>query len=403
MVTTGSAQPDISVPGYATIDTWVPDSGLPMSEMWVEIGDEDGAIPMPPGPAGRQGEPGQPRATFVKMGTLANEAARPAILGPGARGCWWHRLDTNGMDVWTGTEWKHSPNAVGVTGPVAKNNTLDVLPTLRDETYTIAALELKGRKADTQTAQFTVPAGRRGDRGPTGNIFGTPITEAPDYDPLYGPVDGSMFAYSRITRRFRSLSRPANGYGPFHYGANSFSGPTTLGSPQDLVYYFGNRIVATLDIPPMPFAWRPMVWGQYRTCVLPGTLVNPKPSPLHMTARLNQLDGPKVADGINPFRQGKFDFDIDNYPGINTHFGPFFGDSQPVRIRDGGGGYGTVPAYEPASILICIELIVNGQNNAYVYEKTGAWACVWVNPVKANSGIAERKIDVNTAPDEETY
>ena len=385
MATTGSAQPDIVLPGHAEIDTWVPDSGLPMTDLWLELHGDFRDIPMPPGPKGPDGPPGRPRATFVKMGAIANEAARPAVLGRGARGWWWHRIDTNGMDVWCGDHWQHSPNAVGAPGPVARPNTLTPLPVLRDERYTMAAARVRGRKPDNQTIEYTVPAGERGARGPNGNVFGTAITDAPDYDDTYGPINGSMFAYSRVTRRFRALARPANGYGPYHFGANVFDGPANIspllnGGP----YVVAPKTIATLVIPPMPFAWRPMVHGMVRTAQLAGgNILTMTFTPLRFTVRLNADDGEQVAIGTNPYVTSPT---ATQYTEIDTTCRPFYGEVNGVNIRR-NPKYGVVPAYEEAALVVRLECIPN--KLFFDYATSGAFATVWVVPVAPNSGLAD--------------
>ena len=384
MVTTGSAQPDIVLPGHAEIDTWLPDSGLPMTDLWLELHGDFRDIPMPPGPKGPDGAPGRPRATFVKMGAIANEAARPAVLGPGARGWWWHRLDTNGMDVWCGDHWKHSPGAVGPTGPVARPNTLTPLPVLRDERYTMAAVRVRGRRPDNQTIEYTVPAGERGPRGPDGNVFGTAITQAPDYDDTYGQVDGSMFAYRRETRRFRSLARPANGYGPFHFGSDVFTGPTEFRNFTDAIYDQRTNIVATVEMPALPFPWRPMVNGMIRTSQAPtGGFLAPVLKNIVVTVRLNQADGDKVATGENYIATETFDT---VWRGVDTQFNPFFGDRN-ASLRPGQlTKYGSVAAYESCVLLVQIEVVPNKAQYAWITP--GAFLTVWALPLMQNSGVA---------------
>lgn len=394
IVGTGSAQPDISIPAHATVDAYVTD-GWPETELFLDVHELFEGIPMPPGPQGADGPPGRPRATFVKMGAIANAAARPAVLGAGARGWWWHRLDTNGMDVWCGDHWAHSPNAVGVAGPAAPGNTLAALPVIRDETYTMAAVKMRGRTAN-QTIEYTAPAGARGARGVAGNVFGSAITEAPDYDDTNGPVQGSMFAYSRVMSRFRPLSRPPTGYGPYHFGASSFTGPVNIPSYMDNAFLSGNRQVAAVTLPAMPFPWRPLVWGMLRTSQVPqGNIFTIKRDALRVTVRLNEyMNGPKVAQFTNPFFAPLITT-------VNTEIDgaliPFWGDTQSLRTNS-SSGYGVVSAYETATFVVAVEVVPGSFWN---YGTSGAFLDIWALPVTASmSGISSSRDNVSNYPED---
>jgi len=350
---------DLTIPARVTVDSSADSAGFPLLDATVILPPDYVESDMPPGPPGPDGPPGRPRATFVKMGQIANEAARPVGLGPLDRGQWWHRTDDNGMDVWTGTAWAHSPNAVGITGPAAFDNTLTPLPVLRDETYTTATARIRGALATNQTIEYTVPAGERGGVGPDGASGA--ITEAPDYDPSYAPVHGSMFAYSRNAQRFRP-AMPANGYGPYYFGPDSWTPTSTDYSTSDQV------VAATLVVPAMPFDYRPIVTGSVRA----GTNGNGN---VIVFVRTRDLDGQIVGAFSVPFKNVMIDGNIL----------PFFGDPAAQRISP-SNGYATVRAYEEMTYYVILER----QSAVGVsYVQADGSLSVWCQPVLQNATVVQ--------------
>lgn len=352
---------DLTIPARLVVGSSADSNGFPLLDATVVLKPEDYDANMPPGPPGIDGPPGRPRATFVKVGQIANAAARPTGLGADDRGKWWHRLDTNGMDVWTGTAWKHSPNAVGVTGPAAAPNVLTPKPVLRDETYTTATVELKGGRAGDQTILYTVPAGLRGGAGPFGASGA--IAESPDYDPSYAPVHGSMFAYSRGGQRFRPLM-PPNGYGPYYFGPDAIT-------PTDTSFVSTDQLVAaTLVVPAMPFDYRPIVTGSFRA----GT--NGASTTVSVMVRTRDLDGQIVAQFAVPFKNNMIDGNIL----------PFFGDPVAQRVSP-SNGYAIVPAYEEMTYYVTLERTAGtaGLN----YTQADGSVSVWCQPVIQNPIVSQ--------------
>ena len=94
--------PNVSFPAKLVVTEEIDLDGVPILTADVTVVGDTQDIPLPGGEQGADGPRGRPRATFLKMGQIANQAARPAGLTANDRGKWWHRVDSNGMDVWCG-------------------------------------------------------------------------------------------------------------------------------------------------------------------------------------------------------------------------------------------------------------------------------------------------------------
>ncbi|OJF83534.1 hypothetical protein [Nocardia seriolae] len=266
---------DISFPARITVTRQPDADGLPVLNAQLAVPTEMTDLALPPGPAGAPGAKGRPRTTFRKMGAIPTVAARPTGLGADDRGKWWHRLDDDGMDVWDGAQWVHSPHAVGTQGPVAEANTISVVTSAPDPNLTVPAVEFTGKGANQQL-KATVPAGLAGARGPAG-VSGK-IADSPDYDATTNPGPGSVFAYHRATQKFRPLQPPL-GTGPWSWYQEDFNADQDADVAQITAGVF--------TVPAQQFAWRPVVQGH--------VYVFSATSPVDVTARLNSVDGPILA------------------------------------------------------------------------------------------------------------
>ena len=352
--------PNVSFPAKLVVTEEIDLDGVPiLTADFTVVGDTQD-IPLPGGEQGADGPRGRPRATFLKMGQIANEASRPTGLTANDRGTWWHRVDSNGMDVWCGDHWAHSPNTVGVTGPVAPANVLTVLPTNSDPKATKAGVRVRG-SSSVQSIEGTVPAGERGPKGPNG-VSG-PIRDSPDYDDSIGPSSRSMFAWNRGSRDFRVQDSP-NGFGPWTLAAADFN-PDFIVNGQYITT--GDRgTVATLTIPPLPFAWRPTVHGQARVFTdLGGAKTFAIPF-----VRIGSPTGQIVASGLNVFGStGKY---------IPTELSPMFGDPQSKSLSP-TSKYASIPAWREVTLFVTIE---RQSGSAYIgFEKLDAGLHVWAQPI----------------------
>ena len=334
---------DTVVPAHMSIDSEVTVRGLPVATATVTVSGEAAELPLPGGPEGDVGPRGKPRATFIKMGTLSNQAARPSGLTALDRGKWWHRLDSNGMDVWTGTGWKHSPDAVGVTGPVAFGNQLSVAGTNSVPKLTKAGVKVVG-SSHVQSIELTVPAGEQGPTGPPG--ASGPIRSAPDYDDSIGPTNRGIFAFNRQRSTggsFRPLPIP-NGLGPWTLAAAQFVPQFAYDNTNGGWYtQLDAATVGTLTIPPLPFAYRPFVTGSIRTYTTSG---GSGMKYCVAFVRMDSIDGQVVAVGL-PIAGNTNIFSANN-------IAPMFGDPNSKSFSP-NSKVAIVPAWRELTLYINIE------------------------------------------------
>lgn len=342
---------DVTFPAHITLTEETDLDGLPILTATITVALSTSALELPDGPDGDQGIPGEPAAPFIKVAAIANIGARPAGLGATDRGKWWHRLDNDSMDFWDGTDWINLPNAVGATGPVAPANTLTALDVVSDETVTTAGLDIKPITSSSQTIALTVPAGARGATGDPG-ASGVILT-SPDYDSTQGPVNRSMFTYSRTSRRFRPTPPPC-GYGPWHWASGDFAADDSGA--------VASYDVLTAVMPVLPFAWRPMVHGGIQTYASSSTFAQ-------VYARLYSSTGVAVAIGSN-FWQTYYEL---------TEFGEHYGNPNSIGMSP-SSEYAVVPANYPAQILVRVER--QGSSSGTIGYKQALAACtIYAMPV----------------------
>lgn len=343
---------DVTFPAHVTLTEEADINGLPVLTATITVGLTVSALELPDGPDGDQGIPGAPQSPFIKVGAIANVGARPGGLGAADRGKWWHRLDNDSMDFWDGDSWINLANAVGGTGPVAPANTLTALDVVSDETVTTAGLDIKPITSSEQTIALTVPAGARGATGAPG-ASGTILT-SPDYDSTQGPVNRSMFSYSRNTRRFRPTPPPC-GYGPWHWASGDFAADDSAAVPA--------FTVLTAVMPVLPYAWRPMVHGGLQTYASSGTFAQ-------VYARLYSETGVAVGIGSN-FWQTYYEL---------TEIGEHYGNPNSIGMSP-SSDYAVVPANYPAQILVRVER-QGSTSGTIAYKQALAAFTVYAMPVK---------------------
>lgn len=328
--------------------------GLPILAATVSPSTEAADLPLPAGPAGEPGPRGTARTTFAKQGAIADAAERPAGLGAADRGKWWHRLDDDGMDFWDGSAWVHSPDAVGVQGPVAPGNSVTVTTT-HDPALVGAALQFSGATA-AQTLQATAPAGLQGPPGAAGTSGA--IAEATDYDDTVGPVHRSMFALTSSGRRWQA-TQPPNGHGPWGFWDLEFFGNIEQAIPA--------YTAAVFTIPALPYQWRPMCWGQMHIYMEQGSEARAE-----IRVRLGSATGVMVASGAGHRISGP------QY--LPTAWAPAFGD-EGTKALSPTSTYATVPAGQTAQLHVCVERIGSGAGYKIGHTQTAAALTVWAQPV----------------------
>ncbi len=343
---------DISFPAHLTVERELDIDGLPILTAQVAVSDDVAALPLPKGPTGEPGKRGRPRTTFRKMGEIANAAARPTGLAAEDRGKWWHRLDDNGMDVWTGVSWQHSPAAVGPKGEVAEPNTIIGTTTNRRADLTVPAVEFVGPGAQ-QRLEVTVPAGFRGPQGPAGESG--PISSAPDFDQANGPIDGGVFAYQRSSGKFRAAPPPL-GVGPWSWYGTDFIDDTEDSVPR--------IIVGTFTIPAQDFVWRPVVHGhlRYRTPDTSGTVGAWSSVRLHTAGGVIVAASSTTAGGWTymPLR-------------------PSYREGDGTKTLSPTSTFATVPAGQAANLVVSIER--HGSSGKIAFDNHRASLVVDAQPI----------------------
>ncbi|MFD7844001.1 hypothetical protein ACFV4K_13850 [Nocardia sp. NPDC059764] len=344
---------DTSFPARLTARREHDTAGVPILTATVEISDETADLELPAGPAGEQGRRGRPRTTFRKIGEIPNVAARPTGLGAEDRGSWWHRLDNDGMDVWTGTAWQHSPAAVGPLGPPATPNTLTVDATVHQEHLTEPAVEIDGTGA-VQAVKVTVPAGLRGPKGPAG--ASGRIIDAPDYEVSRGPSHGGLFSYDRSNRKFRSAPAPL-GTGPWSWFQEDFNGEQVAAAARLEGGIF--------TIPAQPFAWRPLVYGHFF-----GFSEVSGQQAVEVTVRLTNSQGVIVA--ATAASSGVW---------LYSPLVPCYRDGASTRALSPTSDFAVVPAGQTANLVVGAER-TNGGGAKIGFHNSGASLVVFAEPIE---------------------
>ncbi len=347
---------DIRFPAHISVDREVDLDGVPVLTASVTVAEDVAELPLPPGPEGLPGPQGRPRTTFLKMGDIADIAARPAGLGAEDRGKWWHRLDDDGMDVWTGTGWQHSPNAVGPQGEIAAAATIEVADTVHNENLVSAGVEFSG--AGAQFLEVTVPAGDPGAQGPSG-ASGT-VATAPDYDATIGPANRSPFAYSTTLRKFRAMP-PPNGYGPWSWYENDFTADAQSATDK--------LTAGTFTVPGLPFEWRPICYGFLYAYIEGGSGSHY----FRLSVRLLTSEGVVVAGYRSKFN-GSY---------LYLPLTPLYADNDSTKTLAPTSKYATVPAGQEGKLVVLVERlgVSSGSSIQIGYQRQRASLTVYAQPV----------------------
>ncbi|MBF6357678.1 hypothetical protein IU449_24540 [Nocardia higoensis] len=350
---------DTTFPAHITLRADPDADGLPVLTAEVTVNPTVAELSLPQGPTGPAGRRGLPRTTFHKMGEIADAAARPSGLGPDDRGKWWHRLDDDGMDVWTGAGWQHSPNAVGPAGPAADSIEFTDVRTVHEPALTNPAVVVTGSGA-AQMLSVTVPAGLRGPKGPPG-ASGT-IGSAPDFDTTVGPTDGGVFGYQRGSRKFQALAAPT-GRGPWAWYDTDFAADQAGAAAQ--------LVAGTFTVPAMPFEWRPTVYGHLSVyCQDSGQQF------YRVTVRLMHSEGQIVAMARPGITGGGY---------LMTPFAPAYSDADATKSLSPTATYATVPAGQPVNLVVTVDrLNASSTSTGEIgYQRAGASLVVYATPTRA--------------------
>lgn len=338
---------DVTFPAKVIIEQETNAFGLPILTARIEVSDDIAALPLPAGPPGLDGDRGRPIAPFDKRGEVPNSASLPTGLGPLDAGKWWHNLATNGMEVWNGTEWKSSPDAVGGQGPIGPGNTLTPLPVRRDPRLRDAGAKIAGSTSD-QTLEVTVPAGFKGAKGVDGASGA--IREAADYDSNIGVTKHAVPAWNRSSAKYRPLPLP-NGYGP--YGLYTIT-PLASGSDVD------RHLMGKLTMPAFDFPWRPFCLGSAEILTDGGF------NTVQAAVRIGNENGQIVAVAQHGFGATQ------NFASMVT---PFFGN----KTLSPGSKVGVIAAGESVELVFLLERL-KSTVKVGVNARTASLN-VWAQPV----------------------
>ncbi|MFC4123699.1 hypothetical protein [Nocardia rhizosphaerae] len=344
---------DISFPAHITVAHETDIDGLPILDAEITVSDDVAVLELPAGPAGEKGRPGRPGTTFRKMGEIPDIAGRPSGLGTEHRGQWWHRLDDDGMDVWTGDSWQHSPAAVGPKGSVAEPTSFVPAETRHKAELTAPAVLIEPVGAQ-QRITATAPAGLRGPKGPAGESG--PINTAPDFDSTSGPSHGGVFAYNRAGGKFGPAPAPL-GVGPWGWYESEFIATTEVTASR--------LTVATFTVPAQPFAWRPLVSGHLYVGAA-ATASNHAQG----TVRLHNTQGQVLATTLP-------------VAGPRTICLPLIGtysEEQATRNMSPTSTYATVAAGQTASLVVSVERSQNG-TGAISFNNSRSSLVVYARPI----------------------
>ena len=345
---------DVSFAAHITVDEETDIDGLPILTATVTPDDESVELPLPAGPAGPAGPTGSPRTTFLKMGEIANAGARPAGLTAEDRGKWWHRIDSNGMDFWTGTTWVHSPGAVGAQGPAAPATTITPT-TVHNAALTTPALRFTGT-GPALDLLATSPAGAQGPEGPPGDSGS--ISTATDFDSTIGPAQRGVFTWALGARKWKVQPAP-NGFGVWSWWDTDFNADATAET---------DRLIAgVFALPAMPFDYRPMVWGHLNIVSEVNTSTFAE-----IRVRIGSETGPMVAGGA-----GIRSTVGNSYLTVIT---PAVGDSTTKPISP-TSTLASVPAYTETTLVVAVERVGQSTTTDIGFTEGRASLTVWAQPI----------------------
>ena len=217
----------------------------------------DEATAVVPGLIGPTGPAGAPQfALTLQLDIFNSPAQLPNNLTESNTGEYWliETLDDNGNVVsgsayiWWGSYYRVFP--FGTQGPVGPYPQIEPQVVLIDPDMT-SYVENTGTVANpTWTFFLAVP---RGPAGPTATLAGCPdVNESTP--PTVGQVLGFNGNYNDGLPLWQPMTVGAISPQPYTVPEAAFTSYTGLSA--------STQNVATFAVPPSPFAWKPLVWGQ---------------------------------------------------------------------------------------------------------------------------------------------
>ncbi|MFB8031311.1 hypothetical protein, partial [Streptomyces sp. NPDC055990] len=200
------------------------------------------------------------------------------------------------------------------------------------------------------------PAGVAGPEGPPGDSGS--ISTATDFDQTTGPAQRGIFTWAQGAQKWKVQPAP-NGFGMWSWWNTDFNADVTADT---------DRLIAgTFDLPPLPFDYRPMVWGRL-------TIYSEANSSTfaEIRVRIGSETGPMVAAGAG----------IRTTVGASytTGFGPAVGDSTTKPISP-TSTLASIPAYTNTSLVVTVERIGQSAVDIGFTRSSLSSLTLWAQPI----------------------
>lgn len=320
----------------------------------------DGALELPVGSPGGDGETGPSALPFRWEGDIADVAALTALattLGPVHAGRAWRVLSTNALHYWNGRVFDIFPDAFGGTGPQGAPNSLSIGTVTTGAAGTNLAASITGTPP-SQVLNLTVPRGVQGAKGPDGSPG--PLTGASDFDGTVTLADGMVPLWSASSSKWVPTAYPGwRGPWTITEGERWDGGAGFVASATGISA--SPYTIAQLPIPAQDTAWRPFVLGGavIRTAATDHT------SRVDIEACIGSASGQIVALGVG------MSYGIDVLARLQPQF--------QTAAMTPASTVGVIAAGVATTLHIVIRKNYGTAN--FSYSRTGAHVAAWAVPV----------------------
>lgn len=221
----------------------------------IEVTPGGAYMELPRGLRGEKGEKGDPGAAPMFRHLVTSYADLPKNLTQYDQGAAFPDVGSRSLWVWTGSDYFEVPNFIGVAGETGKTPELAVGDvTLGGE----ARFSVNQAVSTPERVVFDVqlPQGPQGPTGPPGPVSeSSNIVEAPDFDSSVAPRVGDAIVWNGSKWQASQSNVPI---GPWVMGESNFVRQSVSQSESGSVR---ERLIGTLNIPALPYDYRPLVIG----------------------------------------------------------------------------------------------------------------------------------------------